>query len=440
MDINNKVTPNNIESEQNVLGAMIINKNIIYEVIEVLNKEDFYKDAHKHIFNTIKNLFLKDVHIDIISLIEYLKRDNLLELCGGTSYITELANSIITTSNLSTHLKIIKDNSKLRKLVELSNNTLKKIYKKEDPNLLIENIQKDIFNLSLSEDKSSIEPINDILDKTLSNIEKLYFNKDSFSGLPSGFYDLDEKLSGFQKSQMILVAARPSMGKTTFALNIAENIALKNKKNVLIFSLEMSKEQLVNKLISSITEIDMNKLQTGKLSDSDLEKLTNGVSILYNSKIFIDDTPNISISEMKAKCRKLKFTTEINLIVIDYLQLMSGNTRTESRQQEVSEISRFIKALSKEIECPVIALSQLSRAPEQRADHRPLLSDLRESGSIEQDSDIVLLLYRDDYYNKDTEHKNIAECIIAKHRNGETGTIKLAWRGQYSKFSNLVYK
>ena len=245
------------------------------------------------------------------------------------------------------------------------------------------------------------------------------------------------KLSGLQKSQMILIAARPSMGKTTFALNIAENVATKDKKSVLIFSLEMSKEQLANKLISSITKIDMHKIQTGMLDDSDLDKLARGIGTLSEAKIFIDDTPNISISEMRAKCRKLKFSTNIDLIVIDYLQLMSGNFRTESRQQEVSEISRFIKSLSKEINCPVIALSQLSRAPEQRSDHRPMLSDLRESGSIEQDSDIVLLLYRDEYYNKDSEYKNIAECIIAKHRNGEVGTVKLAWIGQYSKFMNL---
>lgn len=433
----NKISPNNIESEQTILGAMIMNKNLIYEIIEDLDPNDFYKDAHKHIFKTIKKLFLKDIHIDIISLIEYLKKDNILESSGGSTYITEISDSIATTANIKTHIKIIKDNSKLRKLIELSNYTLEKIYKKEDPDNLIENIQKNIFDISLSQDKSQIESINNILDRTLANIENLYINKNSFVGISSGFYDLDLKTSGFQKAQMVLVAARPSMGKTTFALNIAENAAIKDKKTVLIFSLEMSKEQLTNKLISSITKIDMQKLQTGTLDDSDFDKLADGIGILADSKIFIDDTPNISISEMKAKCRKLKFSTDIDLIVIDYLQLMSGNTRTESRQQEVSEISRFIKALSKEINCPVIALSQLSRAPEQRSDHRPMLSDLRESGSIEQDSDIVLLLYRDEYYNKDTEYKNIAECIIAKHRNGEVGTVKLGWVGRYSKFVNL---
>lgn len=435
--MNNKISPNNIESEQTIIGGMIMNKNIIYEVIEILNPNDFYKDSHKNIFKTIKKLFLEDIHIDIISLIEYLKKDGLLESCGGSSYITEICNSITTTANLSTHIKIIKDNSKLRKLIDLSNNTLEKIYKKDDPDKLIDDIQKNIFEISLSEDKSDVESLNNILDRTLVNIENLYINKNSFVGLSSGFYDLDMKLSGLQKSQMILIAARPSMGKTTFALNIAENVATKDKKSVLIFSLEMSKEQLANKLISSITKIDMHKIQTGMLDDSDLDKLARGIGTLSEAKIFIDDTSNISISEMRAKCRKLKFSTNIDLIVIDYLQLMSGNFRTESRQQEVSEISRFIKSLSKEINCPVIALSQLSRAPEQRSDHRPMLSDLRESGSIEQDSDIVLLLYRDEYYNKDSEYKNIAECIIAKHRNGEVGTVKLAWIGQYSKFMNL---
>lgn len=433
----NKISPNNIASEQNVLGSMILNKGIIHEVIENLNKDDFYKDAHKNIFKTIKKLFLKDIHIDIISLIEFLKNDNLLEASGGASYITEISNSITTTANIQTHIKIIKDNSKLRKLIDLSNNTLERVYKKEDPDNLIDDIQKNIFNISLLENKSEIEFISDILDRTLLNIENLYINKGSFVGISSGFYDLDMKTSGFQKAQMILIAARPSMGKTTFALNIAENAAIKDKKNVLIFSLEMSKEQLANKLISSITKIDMQKLQTGSLDDGDLDKLAEGIGTLADAKIFIDDTPNISIAEMRAKCRKLKFSTEIDLIIIDYLQLMSGNSRNESRQQEVSEISRFIKSLSKEINCPVIALSQLSRAPEQRSDHRPMLSDLRESGSIEQDSDIVLLLYRDEYYNKDTEFKNIAECIVAKHRNGEVGTVKLGWIGQYSKFVNL---
>ncbi len=435
--MDNKISPNNIESEQTVIGAMIMNKNIIYEVIDILTENDFYKDAHKNIYKTIKKLFLKDIHIDIISLIEYLKKDNLLESCGGSSYITEICNSIATTANLSTHIKIIKDNSKLRKLIDLSNNTLEKIYKKNDPDQLIDEIQKNIFDISFYQDKSEIESLSNILDRTLINIENLYINKNSFVGLSSGFYDLDMKLSGLQKAQMVLIAARPSMGKTTFALNIAENVAIKEKKNVLIFSLEMSKEQLANKLISSITKIDMHKIQTGMLDDSDLDKLAHGIGTLSEAKIFIDDTPNISISEMKAKCRKLKFSTDIDLIVIDYLQLMSGNSRIESRQQEVSEISRFIKALSKEIDCPVIALSQLSRAPEQRSDHRPMLSDVRESGSIEQDSDIVLLLYRDEYYNKDSEYKNIAECIVAKHRNGEVGTVKLGWIGQYSKFVNL---
>ncbi|BAK81881.1 replicative DNA helicase [Candidatus Arthromitus sp. SFB-rat-Yit] len=435
--MDNKISPNNIESEQTILGAMIIYKNTIHEIIDTINVDDFYKDAHKNIFKTIKNMFLKDIQVDLISLIEYLKKDSLLEESGGSLYITDISNSIATIANLQTHIKIVKDNSILRKLIKISNETLDRIYKKDDPNLLIENIQRSVFDLSISETKSDIEPLNNILDRTIKHIENLYINNLSFVGLSSGFYDLDLKLSGLQKSQMILIAARPSMGKTTFALNIAENVAIKENKTVLIFSLEMSKEQLTNKLISSITKINIQKLQTGNLDDSDLDQLVKGTEIISRAKIYIDDTPNISITEMRSKCRKLKFSTNIDLIIIDYLQLMSGNSRNESRQQEVSEISRFIKALSKEINCPIIALSQLSRAPEQRSDHRPMLSDLRESGSIEQDSDIVMLLYRDEYYNKDTEYKNIAECIIAKHRNGEVGTIKLAWIGQYSKFENL---
>ncbi|EGX28079.1 replicative DNA helicase [Candidatus Arthromitus sp. SFB-mouse-NYU] len=438
--MDNKISPNNIESEQTLLGAMIIHKNTIHEILDNINVDDFYKDVHKNIFKTIKKMFLKDIHVDLISLIEYLKKDSLLELSGGALYITDISNSIATIANIQTHIKIVKDNSILRKLIKISNDTLERIYKKEDPNLLIENIQKSVFDLSISETKSDIEPLNNILDRTIKHIENLYVNNLSFVGLSTGFYDLDIKLSGLQKSQMILIAARPSMGKTTFALNIAENVAIKENKTVLIFSLEMSKEQLTSKLISSITKINIQKLQTGNLDDSDLDRLVKGTEIISKAKIYIDDTPNISITEMRSKCRKLKFSTNIDLIIIDYLQLMSGNTRNENRQQEVSEISRFIKALSKEINCPIIALSQLSRAPEQRSDHRPMLSDLRESGSIEQDSDIVMLLYRDEYYNKDTEYKNIAECIIAKHRNGEVGNIKLAWIGQHSKFANLDNK
>ena len=438
--MDNKISPNNIESEQTLLGAMIIHKNTIHEILDNINVDDFYKDVHKNIFKTIKKMFLKDIHVDLISLIEYLKKDSLLELSGGALYITDISNSIATIANIQTHIKIVKDNSILRKLIKISNDTLERIYKKEDPNLLIENIQKSVFDLSISETKSDIEPLNNILDRTIKHIENLYVNNLSFVGLSTGFYDLDIKLSGLQKSQMILIAARPSMGKTTFALNIAENVAIKENKTVLIFSLEMSKEQLTSKLISSITKINIQKLQTGNLDDSDLYILFKCKEIIYKEKIYIDDTPNISITEMRSKCRKLKFSTNIDLIIIDYLQLMSGNTRNENRQQEVSEISRFIKALSKEINCPIIALSQLSRAPEQRSDHRPMLSDLRESGSIEQDSDIVMLLYRDEYYNKDTEYKNIAECIIAKHRNGEVGNIKLAWIGQHSKFANLDNK
>jgi len=438
--MDNKISPNNIESEQTLLGAMIIHKNTIHEILDNINVDDFYKDVHKNIFKTIKKMFLKDIHVDLISLIEYLKKDSLLELSGGALYITDISNSIATIANIQTHIKIVKDNSILRKLIKISNDTLERIYKKEDPNLLIENIQKSVFDLSISETKSDIEPLNNILDRTIKHIENLYVNNLSFVGLSTGFYDLDIKLSGLQKSQMILIAARPSMGKTTFALNIAENVAIKENKTVLIFSLEMSKEQLTSKLISSITKINIQKLQTGNLDDSDLDRLVKGTEIISKAKIYIDDTPNISITEMRSKCRKLKFSTNIDLIIIDYLQLISGNTRNENRQQEVSEISRFIKALSKEINCPIIALSQLSRAPEQRSDHRPMLSDLRESGSIEQDSDIVMLLYRDEYYNKDTEYKNIAECIIAKHRNGEVGNIKLAWIGQHSKFANLDNK
>lgn len=439
MDAPLRSMPHSIEAEQSVIGSMIIDKTSIAEAMEVLKADDFYKDAHKVIFNAILDLYQKDTAVDIITLTEHLKSTDKLEAAGGITYISELSGSVISTANVQSYIKIVSDKSILRKLIRSSTKIIEESYNNQDDVLkAIDLAEKEIFNLSNSKNTSDFEPMSVVLERGFLEIERLFNNKGETTGVPSGFRELDMKTSGFQKGDMVLIAARPSMGKTTFALNLAEHAALRSGKSVAIFSLEMSKEQLAYKLLCSQAHVDMLKLRTGNLDDKDWENIAKASGPLASAKIFIDDTAGMSIMEMRSKCRRLKIEQGIDLVLIDYLQLMSGSKGgSESRQQEVSEISRSIKALAKEMQCPVIALSQLSRAPEQRTDHRPMLSDLRESGSIEQDADLVMFLYRDEYYDKETEDKNVAECIIAKQRNGPTGTVKLAWLGQFSKFGNL---
>ena len=439
MDAPLRSMPHNIEAEQSVIGSMIIDKTSIAEAMEVLKAEDFYKDSHKAIFNAILDLYQKDIAVDIITLTEHLKSTDRLEAAGGITYISELSGSVISTANVQSYIKIVSDKSILRKLIRSSTKIIEESYNNQDDVLKAMDLaEKEIFNLSNSKSTSDFEPMSVVLERGFLEIERLFNNKGETTGVASGFRELDMKTSGFQKGDMVLIAARPSMGKTTFALNLAEHAALRAGKSVAIFSLEMSKEQLAYKLLCSQAHVDMLKLRTGNLDDKDWENIAKASGPLASAKIFIDDTAGMSVMEMRSKCRRLKIEQGIDLVLIDYLQLMSGSKGgSESRQQEVSEISRSIKALAKEMQCPVIALSQLSRAPEQRTDHRPMLSDLRESGSIEQDADLVMFLYRDEYYDKETEDKNIAECIIAKQRNGPTGTVKLAWLGQFSKFGNL---
>jgi replicative DNA helicase len=430
--------PQSVEAEQSVIGSMIIDKTAIAKVLEGLEEEDFYRDGHKVIYKAILEMFRNDIAIDLLTLLEYLKSTDALERAGGVTYITELSSSVPTTANLSAYIKIVTDKSTLRKLIKASTAIIEESYNNQSQ---VENVidvaEKKIFNIAEKRTSKDFEPLSDVLERGFAQIEKLFNNKGETTGVSSGFTDLDAKTSGFQSGDMILIAARPSMGKTTFALNIAEHAALRDHRSVVIFSLEMSKEQLAYKLLCSEANVDMLKLRTGTLEDKDWENIAMAAGPLSKAKIYIDDSAGVTVMEMRSKCRRLKIEYGIDLIVIDYLQLMSGGSGSDNRQQEVSEISRSIKALAKEMECPVIALSQLSRAPEQRADHRPMLSDLRESGSIEQDADIVMFLYRDEYYNKETEDKNIGECIIAKQRNGPVGTARLAWLGQYSKFGNL---
>lgn len=431
-----RIMPQNVEAEQSVLGSMIIDRNAIAQAGEALRGEDFYRENHKMIFQAIISLFQKDIPVDLITLLENLKSTERLEAAGGITYVTQLRDSVPSTANLESYIKIVKDKSVLRKLIRSSSEIIEESYSKQDdvPKVL-DGAEKRIFDIAQNREKSDFEAMSTVLERGFAEIERLYNNKGEITGVPSGFPELDAKTSGFQKGDMVLIAARPSMGKTTFALNIGEYAALRAGKSVVIFSLEMSKEQLAYKLLCSEANVDMLKLRTGNLEDQDWDNIAKASGPLAGAKIYIDDTAGISVMEMRSKCRRMKIEHGIDLIIIDYLQLMSGSG--ESRQQEVSEISRSLKAIAKEMQCPVIALSQLSRAPEQRNDHRPMLSDLRESGSIEQDADLVMFLYRDEYYNKETEQKNVAECIIAKQRNGPTGTVNLAWIGQYSKFARL---
>lgn len=432
-----KSLPQNTEAEQSVLGSMIIDKTSIAQAVEVLRSEDFYRDVHKVIFQAILELYQKDAPVDMITLIEHLRSIEKLENSGGITYITEISNSVPSTANLQSYIKIVEDKSMLRKLIRSSTEIIENSYNKQDNvEEVLDFAEKKIFDIAEKRTTSDFESISSVLERGFLEIERLFNNKGDITGVPTGFPELDSKTSGFQSGDMVLIAARPSMGKTTFALNIAQYASLRANKSVVIFSLEMSKEQLGYKLLCAEANVDMLKLRTGNLEDQDWENIARASGPLAASKIYIDDTPGITVMEMRSKCRRIKIEHGIDMIIIDYLQLMSGSG-SESRQQEVSEISRSIKALAKEMKCPIIALSQLSRAPEQRADHRPMLSDLRESGSIEQDADIVMFLYRDEYYNKETEEKNIAECIISKQRNGPVGTVKLAWLGQYSKFGRL---
>lgn len=429
--------PQSIEAEQSVIGSMIIDKSAIAQVAEKLTEGDFYRDGHKIIFKAIFEMFKDDMAVDLLTLLEYLKSTDQLEKAGGVTYVTEVSSSVPTTANLSSYIKIVEEKSILRRLIKASTAIIEDSYNKQgEVSGVLDGAEKKIFDIAEKRSTSDFEPLNVVLERGFLEIERLFNNKGEITGVGSGFTDLDAKTSGFQKGDMVLIAARPSMGKTTFALNIAENAALRQGKSVVIFSLEMSKEQLAYKLLCSEANVDMLKLRTGNLEDKDWENIARATGPLSKAKIYIDDTAGVSVMEMRSKCRRLKMEYGIDLILIDYLQLMSGSS-SESRQQEVSEISRSIKALAKEMECPVIALSQLSRAPEQRADHRPMLSDLRESGSIEQDADLVMFLYRDEYYNKETEEKNVAECIVAKQRNGPVGTVKMAFLGQLSKFGNL---
>lgn len=434
-----KVPPHDTEAEQAVIGSMLTDKDAIISAIEVLKEEDFYREDNKTIYSAILNLYNRAEPVDIITLKAELSSLGKLEAVGGLEYLAELPDKVPTTANVDKYIKIVQEKSLLRNLLKTANEIIKLGYDEtQEVDILMDQAEKKIFDCIQSRNQKGYSSIKDILVDTFTELEKLYNQKQHITGIPTGFADLDYKTAGMHGSELILVAARPAMGKSAFALNIASYAATRGKVPVAIFSLEMSKEQMVSRILCSEAMVDSNKVRTGRMDDEDWAKLAEASGILSESKIFIDDTPGISIMEIRAKCRKLKLEQNIGLVVIDYLQLIQGSgKRGGNREQEIAEISRSLKILAKEINVPVIALSQLSRAPEQRPDHRPMLADLRESGSIEQDADIVMFLYRDDYYNEDSEKKDRAEVILAKHRSGSTGTVELAWLGNYTKFGNL---
>ena len=433
-----KVPPNDIEAEQAVIGSMLTDKEAVFAAIEALREEDFYREDNKIIYSAILNLYNRGEPIDVITLKSELSAMGKLEAVGGLEYIVELPEKVPTTSNVDQYIKIVEEKSLLRNLIKTANDIITLGYDPtQDVEGIIDNSEKKIFEVMQKKNQKGYSSIKDILVDTFTELEQLYNKKQHVTGVPTGFADLDMKTAGLHNSDLILVAARPAMGKSAFALNIATNAALKANIPVVIFSLEMSKEQMVNRILCSEAMVDSNKVRTGTLEEEDLAKLAEASGVLSEANIYVDDTPGISIMEIRAKCSKMKLEKDIGLVVIDYLQLVQGSgKRGASREQEIAEISRSLKILAKEIKVPVIALSQLSRAPELRNDHRPILSDLRESGSIEQDADIVMFLYRDDYYNENSEKKDTAEVIIAKHRAGPTGTVELLWLGNYTKFVN----
>ena len=434
-----KVPPHDEDAEQAVLGSMLTDNDAVMAAVEVLKEDAFYREDNKIIYQAILNLYSKSEPIDIITLKDELESMGKFEQVGGFEYLASLPDKVPTTANVQKYIKIVEEKSVLRNLIKTANEIIELGYNPtEDVEDIMDGAEKKIFDIMQSKNTKSYTPIKDVLVESFTNLEKLYNQKQHVTGVPTQFYDLDDKTAGLHGSELILVAARPAMGKTAFALNIATNAALRANVPVAIFSLEMSKDQLVNRMLCSEAMVDSNKVRTGKLDEEDWTKLAEAIGPLSEAGVYIDDTPGISVMEIRTKCRKLKMEKNIGLVVIDYLQLISGsNKRNGSREQEISEIRRSLKVLAKELNVPVIALSQLSRAVEQRDDHRPMLSDLRESGAIEQDADIVMFLYRDDYYNKESAEKDIAEVIIAKQRGGSTGTVKLYWMGNYTKSVNI---
>lgn len=437
-----RILPNSMEAEQSVIGSMFMDREAIVVASEIVQEEDFYNKQLGVLFETMVELNDEGKPVDLVTLQDRLKEKDVPPEIFSVEYLKDLVTAVPTSANIKYYAGIVAEKSTLRRLIRLNEEIANTCYVgKESLEDILADTEKRVFDLVQRRNTGEFVPIRQIVMNAMDNIEKASHNQGNVTGVATGFLDLDYKTAGMQPSDLILVAARPSMGKTAFVLNVAQYVAFRQDKTVAIFSLEMSKEQLVNRLFAMESKVDSQHLRTGDLSDAEWEKLIESAGVIGKSNLIIDDTPGISIAELRSKCRKYKLEHNLEMIIIDYLQLMSGNGRsTDSRQQEISDISRSLKALARELHVPVIALSQLSRAVEQRPDHRPMLSDLRESGAIEQDADVVMFIYRDDYYNKDTEKKGIAEIIIAKQRNGPIGTVELVWLPDFTKFANLDYR
>jgi len=442
-DATYKVPPQNIEAEQAVLGAILIENNALYKAIELLGVNDFYKEAHRRIFLAMLELSEKNEAIDLVTLTEYLRKKNDLEIVGGATYLSFLSNAVPTAANIRYHSRIVREKALLRNLISTATEIITRGYEdSQDVEELLDYAENAIFSISEKKIRPSFIAVKDIIPNSFETIERLSERKELVTGISTGFHNLDALTSGFQPSDLIIVAGRPSMGKTAFCLCIAQHVGIKLKRPVAIFSLEMAKEQLVMRMLCSEAKVDSHKLRSGFLSRTDWPKLTTAAERLSEAPIFIDDTPGISVLEMKAKARRLKAEHDLGLVIVDYLQLMGsrGDRRrggADTREQEISEISRSLKGLAKELSVPVIALSQLNRAVESRHDKRPMLADLRESGAIEQDADVILFIFREEVYKPTEENRGIAEIIIGKQRNGPVGTVELAFIDKYTRFENL---
>ena len=434
-----KISPQNLDAEMAVLGSLLIDEEAISVALETLKTDSFYKDSHQRIFESIIDLFNANKAVDIITLTNELKRRGLVEQIGGVSYLTLLANSVPTAANISHYVRIVRDKSILRSLINNATKIVSLCYTSEgNIDQLVDNAEQLVFEVSDKRHHGTYIALKDIIKGSIETIDRLYQKKEHVTGVPTGFIDFDMKTSGLQPSDLIIIAGRPSMGKSAFALGIAEYAGVIEKVPTAIFSLEMSKEQLVQRMLCSHAKVDAHKVRTGYLSPSDWPRLTAAAGKLSEAPIFIDDSPAISVMELRAKARRLKAHHDIKLIILDYLQLMRGSSGIENRQQEISEISRCLKALARELSVPIVAISQLSRAVESRTDHRPQLSDLRESGAIEQDADVVVLILREEYYNSAPDNQGVAEVIIAKQRNGPVGSMKLAFIKEYPRFENIA--
>ena len=435
-----RVLPHSVEAEQSVIGSMLMDREAIIAASEMITGDDFYQHQYGVMFESMVELFNEGKPVDLVTLQDRLKEKDVPPEVSSLDFVREILTTVPTSANVKHYAQIVQEKAVLRRLIRVNEEIANSCYAGKDSlEHILAHTEKSIFDLLQSRNSGEFVPIRQVALNVLEKIEQAAKTNDTVTGIPTGFIDLDYRTSGFQPSDFILIAARPSMGKTAFVLNVVEHVAVKKQYPCMVFSLEMSKEQLVNRMLSMESNVDSQKLRTGSLTDADWDAVIEGVGTIGNSKLLIDDTPGISIMELRSKGRKVKLEFGLSLVIIDYLQLMSGSGKSgDNRQQEISEISRSLKALARELNAPVIALSQLSRACETRQDHRPMLSDLRESGAIEQDADVVMFLYRDDYYNKDTDTPNIAEVIIAKQRNGPIGTIQLMWRPELTKFANLA--